>query len=266
MLSVTRLSGRDPETGLEVQDSVRGTAMSGMLPDVLSSDGASVFMRNARFDAAGRRQPENVPHLFAGVGFLDGSWWHRTYWFIGTNMGNGYGGWPNPGNRVPAGRLLVVADDAVYGFGRNQYIHHGAHVGIDGATVYHYKPDRDKDRRETFYRLFAAEAAAADTKKPRGPAYRHRWSVAIPVLARAMVLAGETLLVAGPPDFASAKDPTAALEGREGGSLLAVAPADGKVTATYPLASPPVFDGMAAAGGRLYLVTMDGKVVCMGGQ
>jgi hypothetical protein len=29
------------------------------------------------------------------------------------------------------------------------------------------------------------------------------------------------------------------------------------------LSSPPVFDGMAAAGGRLYLSLMDGSILCL---
>ena len=269
MLSVSRLSGRDPKTGLEQQGSVRGTAMQGTLPDVLSSDGANVFMRNARFNAKGEQQPEDVPHLFSSVGFLDGSYWHRTYWFIGTNMGNGYGGWPNPGMQVPAGRLLVRDGESVYGFGRNLYINHGAHVGIDGATVFHFREGRGKETRQTAYRLFATDPKAPATgkaQKSRGPRHQVRWSRAVPVLARAMVLATDVLLVAGPPDIFQTDDPTAALEGKMGGVLLAVAPADGKVTATYPLASPPVFDGLVAAGERVYMVTMDGHVVCLGGK
>ncbi|MFO8013756.1 MAG: PQQ-binding-like beta-propeller repeat protein [Phycisphaerae bacterium] len=267
MHSVTHLSGRDPQTGLEQQDSVRGTGMQGALPDVLSGDGTNVFMRQVRFDAEGHQQGENVPHLFASVGFLDGSWWHRTYWMLGTAMGNGYGGWPHAGMRNPAGRLLVVDDGSVYGFGRNQYIHHGAHVGIDGATVFHFKPKRDAKHRETFYRLFAS--GQAETKDKRGnkrSAYETRWSRQVPCLARAMVLAGETLLLAGPPDPFRTDDPTAVLEGRKGGILAVVGAADGKVAATHDLASPPVFDGMAAARGRLYLSLTDGTVVCMGGQ
>ncbi len=270
LLSVTRISGRDPKTGLEVQDSVRGTAMSGTLPDVLSSDGASVFMRNARFNADGQRQPENVPHLFSSVGFLDDSWWHRTYWFVGTHMGNGYGGWPRPGIHVPAGRLLVRDESSVYGFGRNLYIHHGAHVQIDGATVFHYKPKRDANRRKTFYRLFAAERAAEPAnkkgKKPSGPRYKTRWSQPVPVLGRAMVLAGKTVWIAGPPDIFDTSDPAATLHGEKGGRLVAVTPETGKTRSTHNLDAPPVFDGMAAANGRLYLATLDGHVLCLIGQ
>jgi len=32
------------------------------------------------------------------------------------------------------------------------------------------------------------------------------------------------------------------------------------------LESPPVFDGMIAANGRLYIATMDGRVICLGGK
>ena len=46
---------------------------------------------------------------------------------------------------------------------------------------------------------------------------------------------------------------------------LAFSP-DGSTLADYPLESPPVLDGMAAAGGRLYLATAAGKVVCFRGN
>jgi len=58
----------------------------------------------------------------------------------------------------------------------------------------------------------------------------------------------------------------AALEGREGALLLAVSAADGKKLAEYTLESPPVWDGMAAAGGRLYFATEDGTVICFGAR
>ena len=40
--------------------------------------------------------------------------------------------------------------------------------------------------------------------------------------------------------------------------------AKGEELARLDLASPPVWDGMAVADGRLYMTTRDGKVVCMG--
>jgi outer membrane protein assembly factor BamB len=277
LLAETVVDHRDPKTGHQPKGSVRGTNMPGALPDVLSSDGQSLFMRHARFDLQLQPQPSDVPHLFSAAGFLDDSWWHRTYWMIGTLMGTNYGGWPNPGNRVPAGRMLVFDDSSVYGFGRSQYIHHGAHVGLDGATVYHFRAGSDTARRFTHYRLFAAGKTPAGTpptpgkvapnkrKRPAQPRIQHRWQGKIPVLARAMVLAGKTLFVAGPPDVFAEDDPLAALEGRKGGTLLMVAAADGTELARLDLESPPVFDGMAAASGQLYMATTDGHVLCLGG-
>ncbi|MHC4173944.1 MAG: hypothetical protein ACYST5_13535 [Planctomycetota bacterium] len=46
--------------------------------------------------------------------------------------------------------------------------------------------------------------------------------------------------------------------------LYVVSTADGRKLAEYKLDSPPVFDGLAAANGRLYLVSNDGKILCLG--
>ena len=97
-----------------------------------------------------------------------------------------------------------------------------------------------------------------------------------------MVLAGRTLFVAGPQDmpgeFQAFYKPGAAenrsapakqdsvLEGRQGAVLYAVSASDGRKPAEYKLDSPPVWDGMAAANGRLYLATKSGKVLCFDKQ
>ena len=110
------------------------------------------------------------------------------------------------------------------------------------------------------------DAVAADRDKgvgftsPQPP----KWSVWVPVRVRAMVLAGKTLFIAGPPDVLDPRDPLAAFQGRKGGLLWAVSPADGKKLAEYRLESPPVFDGMIAANERLYVATRAGEVLCFG--
>lgn len=288
LLSETPIDHRDPRTGAQRNEQIQGTNMPGALPDVLACDGASVYLRHLRFDLAGAPQPADVPHLFSPAGFLDDSWWHRTYWLVGTTMGSGYGGWPNAGNRAPAGRLLVLDGDWVYGFGRSQYGHTGAHVGIDSATVFHFGPDRDEGRRGTYYQAFAiareaplakplpkakaqagAEAKPKAKAKPAGreapPPKEYRWTARLPILARAMVLAGDHLFLAGPPDILASDDPHGALEGRRGGAIVVLSGADGRMLAEHALESPPVFDGMAAARGALYLSTAGGKVVCLRG-
>ena len=69
-------------------------------------------------------------------------------------------------------------------------------------------------------------------------------------------------LIAGPPDIVDPKDPFAAFEGRKGALLWVIDADSGERPREYKLNSPPVFNGVAAAAGCLYLSTLDGKVVC----
>jgi hypothetical protein len=104
----------------------------------------------------------------------------------------------------------------------------------------------------------------------------------MPLQARGMVLAGGALFVAGPPDivneeeaFKKQDDPAikaklaeqaAAIEGKRGALLWAFSVSDGKKLAAWRLDSMPVFDGMAAANGKLFFASVDGKVVCLAGE
>jgi len=54
----------------------------------------------------------------------------------------------------------------------------------------------------------------------------------------------------------------AALAGQQGSLLLAVSAADGQKLTEFRFDSLPVFDGLAAAGGNLYLATTAGRIVC----
>jgi hypothetical protein len=80
-----------------------------------------------------------------------------------------------------------------------------------------------------------------------------------------MAAAGDKVFVAGTPDRVPPDDPWAAYDGRQGASLWAVSKSSGKKLAERPLDAPPVWDGMAAANGRLYLSTSDGRVTCLAG-
>ncbi len=300
-LSETVLDDRDPESGKNLQIHVKGLTMPVALPDVLSSDGRHVYMRSQRFDLTGvRQQVAPLPvqeqagegtHLFCQVGFLDDSWFFRSYWLYGRAMGGGYGGWFRAGRLVPSGRIMVFDDDNVYGYGRKpQYM-----VNASVLEYHLYAADR-QIRPESVRRVRKSNApinAKSDKKNANSSDWKVRegfsmdklWGADVrwsngrpPLLVRAMVLAGPTLLVAGPPNLANERrafyqpdDPAirgalarqdAALRGQKGALLLAVSATGGKKLAEHPLQSPPVFDGMAAANGRLYLSTRDGRVVC----
>ena len=255
LLSERRIDSRDPETGQEPKGVVKGPNMPGGLPDVLSCDGESIYMRHLRFDLEGNELAQGSAHLFSPGGFLDDSWWHRTYWIVGTNMASGWGAWPRVGNRAPAGRLLAVDGDIVYGFGRSQYHRGGAHVGLDATT----------------YRLFGTDAtvppATPPEKQRRNPDLRlrkYQWTADVEVLARALVLADGKLLLAGPPDLPDKDtDGLAALDGREGGVLWVADTDGGAKLGQVELRSPPVLDGMAVVDGAVYMATLNGAVECL---
>lgn len=268
-----RMFRLDAKTGRELSRTVKGI---GGKPDVLCCDGERIYMRRAQFDLNGTplRKRSRAPHLYSTVGFLDDSWWHRTYWLLSPTVRfAGYTGWPQIGARVPAGRILAFDGSVVYGFGRNDYVTHGSHVGVDGATLANFWRT-DAERRSTYYQAFAmsrvsiprdALTGGARWRKPPPPK-KYRWTQRLPIMARAMVLAEDVLFLAGPPNILATDDPAAAHEGKLGGVLVVLSTIDGKQLANHPLQSPPVWDGMVAAGGCLYLAMTDGQVLCFHGS
>jgi outer membrane protein assembly factor BamB len=282
LLSQTIVDHRDPKTGLPPQDTARGVNMPGALPDVLSCDGDFVYMRHTRFDKEGVKLEPTVPHLFSPAGFVDDSWWHRTYWLYGTDMNSGWGGWLTAGNQNPSGRLLVLDENSVYGFGRlEQYDTHGSHVGLEDSLLPWPPPNpKARARGTTHYRLFAC-SKQVDTVKLKEEAQQKRrgrvqtkikgyWSKPLEMVVRAMVLADDTLFIAGPPELLTStsdsrnlKAAQAAYEGKKGAALWAVSTKDGRKLSEYKLDSPPVLDGMIAADGKWFISCMDGKVICL---
>jgi len=271
LLSETRLDSRDPETGHQPKGVVSQFDIPGALPDVLSSDGELLYMRQRKFDRQGNPLPGGGRHLYSPTGLLDDTWWHRSYWIYGSRYHTGYRDWFRAGREVPGGRILVFDDRAVYGFGRK-------------PKFYYWSTP-------LAYQLFAAdkqpEVIASADKRPRVPDWgqrqiRHRWTGEVPALVRAMVLASGTLFLAGPPELIDEerayRDPTdpaiaarlaeqeEAARGDKGSRLWAVSAADGRKLAERALEGVPVFDGMAATPGRLYLAMADGRVVCLAGE
>jgi len=164
---------------------------------------------------------------FSTAGLLDDSCFSRVGWA-------GAGGGKGPAD------LLVFDEECTYAL-RTQ-----RKGGFGGW----FKPATD-----------AYELAAVDRKTAKA-----RWSKTLPIRIRAMAAAGRTLFVAGSPDEADPRDPWAAFDGRKGGILLALSVADGSTLAECRLDTPPAWDGMAVAGGRLYLSLTSGRVACFGGR
>jgi outer membrane protein assembly factor BamB len=316
LLSETRIDDRDPESGQHLQSLMKGQDLPVALPDILSCDGHTVYMRTQAFDLEGQRRhvgplkldnrarrrgeapaedeaAEIRPHLFARSGFLDDSWFFRSYWLFGTAIDSNYGGWLRPGHFAPSGRLMAFDDQRVYSFDRQpQYL-----CNASVQEYYLYAADREVtaaglQRLQAWTnRINAAStdkgASSSDwaTRKKfsltENNAYQYHWAQGNPpIQARGLVLAGQTLAVAGPPDvvdeeaaFRAPDDPAireklaaqaAALQGRLGGQLLVVSATDGQTLAAYELGTVPTFDGLVAAQGCLYLTTLDGRLLCLG--
>jgi len=128
-----------------------------------------------------------------------------------------------------------------------------------------------EDKRSIYRRTFDAAAikafapkwitgwAASNGSRQGGLAWRSQrlakgaaWQVEVldgkadRATIHAMVLAGDRLYVAG-----------------SGGELKVVSPGDGRVLAAEKIPAP-TWDGMAVSGGRLYLCTQGGRVMCLG--
>ena len=494
-LTETVLDDKDPESGENLQTHVKGLNMTVAMPDILSSDGQNIYLHSLPFDKDGKRlrvaytdvkeQRGDDAHLFSPTGFLDDTWWHRTYWVYGRSWASGAGGYYQAGRVTPAGRILVLGEDQIYGFGRKtKYYkwttpleHHlfamsreipeykaparppgGSYIGVenteslnpqgkpvtveawaksdepggvvvarggdahgyslylkggnpqfavriknemkvvgakqnvakkwvhlvgvltdekklavyvdgelaatadagdfiaadpaqamevgadeggavgdyqspfgmkgvvDEVRVYHkaltaddirkhfQNPNQTPKQEEGLVLYFSfndgeatddsgngnngllqdahpVKGQVAGGMRTRGLKRRgmtglpiqvkHDWSAEPPLLARGMVLAGDTLFIAGPPDLLDEEDAQkrlidpeiikaldeqdASLRGEKGALLWAVSTTDGTKLAEQALDSPPIFDGLIAAKGRLYMTTMDGRVVCMGG-
>jgi len=242
MLRKKRIDSLDPKTGDMVECRLpydMPPDALGALPDVLVGDGKSVYMRHLQFDPADldyqsaaeatspRKRRGAYPyvggHLMAVAGLLDDYWFNQTYWTVD--------------GRSPC-KLLVFDDNVAYGVkpfaGSARHSRAAFRPGTGGYT------------------LFAK----------RRPKHASGWSRKVPLRVVAMVVAGQTLFVAGPPDVVAPDDPWAALEGRNGALLQAVSVADGSRLSELKLDSPPVFDGMAASAGNLYTSLKDGSVAC----
>ena len=106
----------------------------------------------------------------------------------------------------------------------------------------------------------AAEKIPPDFQKgPAAKPVEYRWTAKLPIRPRAMVRAAGLIVLGGMEDGDAAVH-----EGLKGGRLHLVPASGGEIPAAIELASPPVWDGMAAVDGKLFVSSMDGRVVCLG--
>jgi outer membrane protein assembly factor BamB len=228
----------------------------GAVSDVLVSDGKNVFLHHVKFDETLQRQDEMSRHLFSTSSLLDDSESHRSHWVLGTGdfsrIPVAYSWIVNrPGKRmptiaVPTGIMMVYDDHAIWGT-RNQG---------DANGKYHLFKSRNRPFSDD-------EKPLPDFRKiPASKVNQYVWKNDLPVRTTAMLKSGNNLYLGVTPIEIAADDPHAAYEGRSGAVVWVCSEEDGRKVAQYKLESPVVWDGMAAAGEKLFVSTSHGSLVC----
>ena len=299
-----RVWGVDPETGaVKYKTVLKGPFpkvpekrdyafyLLGANSDVLVAEGGHIYMRQKKLtpDLKEVKAPvlsskgaQDVGlHVFSTAGLLDDSWYNRTFWMYSKR-------WPGfqLAQQAPkSGQLLVVDETTTYAV--KVYYLRNVHScmffpGRDGYILYADKNTTEpqivgepgaKKPVEWLPQSYIPRPGKWDLESPafgrdKMIGYTRAeppvWKKFLPIRIRAMVKAGRLLFIAGPPDVLDPRDPYAAFEGRKGAVLAVVDPETGDVIRRYPLPVPPVFDGMSAARGKLFISLEDGSIACFG--
>jgi outer membrane protein assembly factor BamB len=273
------------------------------IPDMLSLANGKIYMGQQPFGLDGKRESIHYPsrgeykvfesgkgkrkqdtsrdHLFATTGLLDDQQWHRGAWYFGRDALGSCWSVNVPSFASPSGYLLVLDDENVYGYGREFFVEGTRH------TTHLFKCDKYPE---------LAPASRLEGKKIElrrknwGTTPRWDWSERSDVYVRAMLVAPNKdpkqphlLFASGAPEVVdeydamsliqkaqrdwSTLDPVykkeKAVAGKLGAKLIVISTEDGKRLSETTLDHPPVFDGMSAANGRLFIADMNGDVACL---
>jgi len=264
--------------------------MEGCKGDLLSTDGERLYLYANIFSLDLKREAYTPPdknglvpqglHVITTGGWTDDQGWNRNFWTYSKR-------WPGFyfGNQSPkAGQLLVVDEKRTYAIKQyttrnflspmffpqtkgyllfaddndNEPILYGEG---DAPKPMRWLPETPNHARTRQLAKFDNKSYSLDKRAGYTRAKPAKWQEWISVRVRAMVRTGNDLFIAGPPDVLREGDELAAFQGRAGGKLLTVNPENGEITSETNLKNPPVFDGLIAAQGHLYMCTRDGSVI-----
>jgi outer membrane protein assembly factor BamB len=267
-----------------------------MKSQTFSMDGKRVRVKPQRPDT----QYDEEVHLFSPISFLDDGWHQRTYWIYGRAAGEGWAEFQFPPKRVPCGRIMCIDEDNAYSYGRDLELYCNTSVSEYQLFSAGKRPRRkvgiprlEGTWSESMYPIQKSQTPLASNtvdwkalaREPREKlsALDYNWIHEEPdVLAKAMVLANDRLFIAGPRDVADEKELWGRsnekifqdkmqsqadwFKGSHGGIMQVFSKKDGKKLAEKKLPYLPAFDGLVAAGGKLYMVTECGSILCYEGK
>ncbi len=250
MASKIRQNWLDYKTFL-APDKSDSFAMQGALTDIMTTEADSIFLRQLRFDRMLVEQEQKRQHLFSTFSLLDSAEHHRSYWVLGTGDFN---------------RLEVAFPWIV---GSSLQVPFGMMMAFDDRTVWTVTGGAGKRRQAPDYAVTAALRPDPEADDSRLPDFQRRsesgkqgapiWQQPLASRPRAILRAGEALFIAGMKDA----DYTRPLDDWQSGLVRVFSSQDGRPLNEIDLPAPPVWDGLAAANGRLYVCMENETVACL---
>jgi len=219
-----------PHTDFNTYTGGRGELPQGARTDVMLAADAGFFMLGSGYNWD-LQQAKDIsrPPFITQSGLLDGNYFKRTHW----NFPGGYAS------------VLTFDDESLYSFRMFD--------STRALTSEVYFTPGTKG-----YALLKYE------RRPNGN--RKVWEARLPLRAPATLSTPNRVFLGGIPDVVPKDAPYAAFRGKLGGELYVVSAADGTVEQKLKLPGEPVFNGMAATPGKLFLTLRTGTVVGLTGK
>ncbi len=215
-------------------------SMHGSRNEILVGGDESVYMRNMRFDTRLEEMKKVLPHLFSTSELLDGWEHNRVYWGLGTGDFSGlpvaYSWIIKKKINVPVGLMMAFDDKTVWTVTR----------GKKGYAVVAARRPAKGDSRPDF-------------KGKRKGTYKRLWSQGIGIRPRSIVRAGDVLVLGGMEKGTEGNPYAVGGEGR----LQILSCKDGRTVSELKIDSSPVWDGMAAGDGKLFIPCVNGSVISL---
>jgi hypothetical protein len=104
ILASNVVSHIDPVTERQTDETESKFDSVGVMTDVLSSDGESLFLKHIQLDDQGKEHPATKPHLFSITSLLEEEWFVRTYWTYAPGIqGAGFNAWTKTASTAMGG-------------------------------------------------------------------------------------------------------------------------------------------------------------------
>ena len=199
----------------------------------------------------------------------------RNYWIYGMEMSAGWGGWAKAAGSSAFGRILSFDDQRIYGYGRERIASGATGHKADNYRLFASSQGRAAKPLRTAPRR--SQRPRARRRNPPNPPGRRTREIlgpeTSPSSVRAMVLdarlarhrrpAGRR--PASPPACSPTKTkrkPSPHSGRKKAGLARRCPPRTAAQLSEVELDAVPVFDGMSAAGGNIYLSLKNGSIQC----